>query len=59
MQEPSNPGARPKPGARAPIPLDDAALAQVAGGSLLDPSQLSSMTPQQIQQLLGGTVQGG
>lgn len=53
-QDPSSPGAKPR---MAPIPLDEAALAQVAGG-LLDPSQLSSMTPQQIQQLLSGTVPG-
>lgn len=47
----------PKPGSPnpAPQPLDDAALDQVAGGLLTD-SQLSTMTPQQIQQLLGGTI---
>ena len=52
QDHPSSPGG--KPGA-APIPLDEATLSLVTGG-LLDPSQLSTMTPQQIQDLLAGTV---
>ena len=50
---------RPTPVPQAPQKLDDAALAQVQGGSLLDPATLQTMTPQQILQLLQGTTGGG